>query len=379
MKKRIITIVIDSLGIGELPDADKYGDIGSNTLQTLIENDLKLTWLPKLGLYNAGGFPYKGDIIGKYAKLNEQSQGKDSTVGHWEIAGAVTNEALPLYPEGFPAEIVGKLESAFHRKILGNISASGTEIIEQLGPEHVITGYPIVYTSGDSVLQIAAHEEIIPLEEQYELCLKARKIMKDEHAVGRIVARPFVGSKGRYQRTANRKDFSLEPPRNILDLLREGGINTVSIGKISDIFNERSIQRIVHTKNNHDGMKALFKVLDDEKDGFIFVNLVDTDQLYGHRRDIEGYVNAVQEIDQFVGELLPVLMADDLLIITGDHGNDPGFSGTDHTREYTPVLIFDPEDKTGEELGTRETFADIAATIAKNFRIPYDLAGKSLL
>ncbi|MFR3687132.1 MAG: phosphopentomutase [Enterococcus sp.] len=379
MKKRVITIVIDSLGIGELPDAEKYGDIGSNTLKTLIENDLKLTWLPKLGLYNAGGFPYKGDIIGKYAKLNEQSQGKDSTVGHWEIAGAVTNEALPLYPEGFPTEIVGKLESAFHRKILGNISASGTEIIEQLGPEHVITGYPIVYTSGDSVLQIAAHEEIIPLEEQYELCLKARKIMKDEHAVGRIVARPFVGSKGRYQRTANRKDFSLDPPRNILDLLREGGINTVSIGKISDIFNERSIQRIVHTKNNHDGMKALFKILDDEKDGFIFVNLVDTDQLYGHRRDIEGYVNAVQEIDQFVGDLLPVLTADDLLIITGDHGNDPGFSGTDHTREYTPVLIFDPEDKTGEELGKRETFADIAATIAKNFRIPYDLAGKSLL
>ncbi len=379
MKKRVVVTVIDGFGVGSLPDAASYGDVGSNTLKTIYDAGIQLELLPKLGLYTAAGLPYDGNLIGSSAKQTEASAGKDTPVGHWEICGAITHAPLPTYPNGFPDDVIKKLEVAFGTKVIGNVAESGTEIISRLGDEHCQTGYPIVYTSADSVLQIAAHEAIVPLSKLYQFCKFARDIMTDQHAVGRIVARPFHGEAGNYQRTANRHDYALSPPHNLLDILMEADIETVGIGKISDIFSGRGISKGIATKGNTDGLKKQEEELKKLDKGFIFTNLVDTDMLYGHRNDIKGYKQCVEEVDRELSKLTKLMTKDDLLIVTGDHGCDPGYPGTDHTREYTPALIYDPANEAGRYLGVTDTFACIAATVAEALGVDYNLCGKSLL
>jgi phosphopentomutase len=370
MINRIILIVLDSLGVGELPDAHLYGDEGSNTLVNLAKKvgGLKIPNLQKLGLGNivhVTGVDKQIVSQGAYAKMAQKSAGKDTTTGHWELAGQIIDKPFPTYPDGFPKEVIDKFTQSIGRGILGNKVASGTEIIKEFGNEHMKTAKPIVYTSADSVFQIAAHEEIIPLEKLYEFCKIARNILKTPHGVGRVIARPFIGEPGSFQRTTNRKDFSLEPPYpTILDLLVEKGYEVCGVGKIKDIFAGRGLTKYFPTENNQDGMSKTIQELDNIAHGMIFTNLVDFDMKYGHRNDAFGYANALEEFDKKLTYLLDKLKKNDILMITADHGCDPTTCSTDHSREYVPLLIYGNKVKNGVNLGVRETFSDVAATIA---------------
>lgn len=380
------TIILDGVGIGELPDADKYGDQGSNTLGNMADllGGLDLPNLQNFGLGNIeeiNGVPAAKKPLAFFGKMKEVSKGKDSTSGHWEIAGLKLDFDFPYYPNGFPKELIDKFISKCDLKgILGNKPASGTAIIEELGDEHVKTGFPIIYTSADSVFQIAAHEEIIPLDRLYEICKIAREeILINEHAVGRIIARPFIGKSGNYERTTNRKDFSLNPPANtILDFLQQNKIQTVGIGKINDLFNYKGIDVAEKTKTNTEGMSKLFDYSKKVSNSFVFANLVDFDVYFGHRNDPEGFHKALKEFDNWLPNFSESLDSSDALLITADHGNDPTTPSTDHSREYVPILFYRKNIR-GINLGTRETFSDAAQTIAHYFRINNDLEGKSFL
>ena len=381
--KRIFLIVLDSFGIGAEPDANEFGDADTvNTLKSVMTSDkLNIPNLKKLGLFNIDGVE-DGEKVAEpeasFARLQEASKGKDTTIGHWEIAGIVSDTPLPTYPEGFPKDVIEKLEAAFGRKVICNKPYSGTQVIHDYGKEHMETGALIVYTSADSVLQIAAHEAVVPVEQLYEYCKEARKIMCGEHSVGRIIARPFIGEFPNFERTPRRHDYSMEPPGDtILDLLKVAGNSVVSIGKINDIFAGRGISRHMAITSNEDGMEKAIAELDRNYYGLCFVNLVDFDMKYGHRRDVDGYAAALTRFDEQLGEFLPKMKRGDVLIITADHGCDPRGAGTDHTREYVPMMIYGEGIKKGVDLGTRHSFADIAATVSKIMRIPYATKGQS--
>ncbi|NYE58676.1 phosphopentomutase [Carboxydothermus ferrireducens] len=371
--KRVVLIVLDSVGIGELPDAHLYGDEGSNTLANTAKKvgGFELPNLEKLGLGKIHSIlGLKGDIkaLGAYGKMGEKSPGKDTTTGHWEICGLILEKPFPVYPNGFPEDLIKRFEEAIGRKTLGNKPASGTAIIEELGEEHMRTGYPIVYTSADSVFQIAAHEEIIPLEELYKMCKIARGLLTGEHAVGRVIARPFTGTPGNFKRTANRHDYSLEPTgKTVLDKLVEQGYEVLGVGKIYDIFAGRGLTWHESTKNNEDGLVKTVNLLYKDFTGLLFTNLVDFDMVYGHRNNAEGYYEALKQFDSYLPKIMEKLREDDLLIITADHGCDPTTPSTDHSREYVPLLVYGHSIKEDVNLGTRETFADVAATLEEIF------------
>lgn len=383
--KRAIIIVLDSVGMGELPDAEKYGDKGSNTLGNIASSlkNFSLPNLEKLGLGNIDnivGIKKTANPEGCYGRMAEKSAGKDTTTGHWEIAGIILDKPFPVYPNGFPKDIIAAFESAINTKVIGNIAASGTEIIKMLGDQHVKTGCPIVYTSADSVFQIAAHEEVISVESLYEMCRIARRILTGEHAVGRVIARPFIGTSGNYKRTDRRRDFSLAPlGKTILDYVMEKGLQVKAVGKIEDIFSKQGITHAVHTHNNMDGVDKTLEYLAEDFDGILFTNLVDFDMLYGHRNDIKGYADALIDFDNRLPEILAALKEDDLLIITADHGCDPSTDSTDHSREYVPLIVYGKKFKEDVNLGTRSSFSDIAATIAEYFNITADLPGSSFI
>ncbi len=382
LKKRIFLIMLDSFGIGEAKDAKEFGDEGSSTLKSIMSSDkFDIPNMKKLGLLNIDGLGVEGStekITGAYAKLSEQSKGKDTTTGHWEIAGIISKNPMPTYPEGFHKEIIDEFSRLTGRGVLCNKPYSGTEVIRDYGKEHVDTGKLIVYTSADSVFQIAAHEEVVPVEELYKYCEIARKLLKGEHAVGRVIARPFIGSEGSYERTANRHDFSLEPTSDtILDVLHRNNLETYAVGKIYDIFAQRGISNHVRTKNNAEGMQRTLEALDMDFNGLCFVNLVDCDMIYGHRRDIDGYANAISEFDRFLSTFIPKMKEEDILMISADHGCDPGFRGTDHTREYVPFLAYGKSVKQGANLGIRESFADVAKTILDIYDLENTVNGVS--
>jgi len=382
MGKRVFLIVLDSAGVGEAPDAEKFDDVGCDTFGTCVRSGrLCVPNMTALGLYNLEGTSFRDEqdgVIGCYAKMTEKSAGKDTTVGHWEIAGVVSEKPMPTYPNGFPQEIIEEFERQTGRGTLCNLPYSGTEVIKTYGKEHVETGKLIVYTSADSVFQIAAHEEIVPLEELYDDCKKARTILKGEHGVGRVIARPFVGKYPDYQRTVNRHDFSLIPPRpTILDVMKEKGYAVIGVGKINDIFAGSGITETYPNEGNTKNMERTLALTEQDFEGLCFVNLVDFDMIYGHRNDIEGYVNALNEVDIQIGMLMEKMREDDILIITADHGCDPGFKGTDHSREYTPCLCYGKSLKQDVNLGIRNSFADIAETIADIFQIEYRGDGRS--
>ncbi|NLB53442.1 MAG: phosphopentomutase [Syntrophomonadaceae bacterium] len=383
MKRRSILLILDSLGVGCTTDSCLYGDEGSNTLTNIAAavGSLNLPNLQQLGLGNivdVKGVPSVLNPLSCFGKMNEKSPGKDTTTGHWEMTGIILSQPFPVYPKGFPPDIISSFEEAIGRKALGNKTASGTVIIEELGREHIKTGYPIVYTSADSVFQIAAHEEIIPLQELYEMCKKARSLLVDEHGVGRVIARPFIGNPGTFKRTANRHDFSLEPPINLLDLIIEANQKVIGVGKIKDIFAGRGVSDSYPTEGNDDGIDKILSIMEEEFNGLIFANLIDFDQLYGHRNDPAGYALALERFDRRLPQIIDRLEDDDLFIITADHGCDPTTDSTDHSREYVPLLVFGKNFKQGVSLGIRETFADVGATIANHLNIKdYDLAGKS--
>ncbi|HZJ58194.1 MAG TPA: phosphopentomutase [Clostridia bacterium] len=383
--KRAIVIVMDSVGMGALPDAEKYGDEGSNTLGNIamqIKN-FRLPNLEKLGLGNIDGMvgleAYK-DPVGCFGRMGEKSAGKDTTTGHWELMGIILQEPFPTYPNGFPEGVIRDFERAIGSPILGNIPASGTQIIEKLGAEHLETGYPIVYTSADSVFQIAAHEKIISVERLYEICTIARQILTHGHAVGRVIARPFEGELGRFKRTDRRRDFSLDPIHDtVLDNAKKDGLKVKTVGKIIDIFNGRGITHSVHTHDNMDGIDKTIDYIKEDFSGIIFTNLIDFDMLYGHRNDVTGYARALSMLDARIPEIIGALKEDDILIITADHGCDPTFPGTDHTREYVPLLLYGKTLKQGINLGTRDTFADVGASIAEYLEIEGSKEGTSLM
>ena len=368
--KRVFLIVLDSVGIGELPDADKFGDKGSNTLKAISSHPLfACKNLKKLGLFNIDTVDgEKQDRpLGSFARMSEQSMGKDTTVGHWEIAGLISQKPLPTYPNGFDKEIIDEFEQLTGRKVLCNKPYSGTEVLKDYGEEHIKTGNLIVYTSADSVFQIAAHEDIVPLEQLYEYCKIARKMLVGKNGVGRVIARPFIG-KYPFERTANRHDFSLEPASDtMLDVLKNAGLDVISVGKINDIFAGKGVTESNLTKSNADGMEKTLAILERDFNGLCFVNLVDFDSKYGHRNDIEGYAKAIAEFDGYLGKFLEKMQDSDALIITADHGCDPSTASTDHSREYTPMLIYGKGIKSGINLGTRSTFADIGATVCEIF------------
>lgn len=379
--KRITIIVLDSVGAGALPDADKYGDMGANTLGNISRKAaIKLPNLAKLGLGNLMelvGIPPVKWPKAAFGKMAELSRGKDTTTGHWEISGVILEQPFPTFPEGFPEEIIKPFQEAIGRSILGNKVASGTEIIKELGPEHIKTGYPIVYTSADSVFQIAAHEEVIPLAELYRYCRIARGLLKGPYNVGRVIARPFIGEPGNFQRTSNRRDFSVKPPHaTLLDIMKEKGYQVIGVGKIEDIFSGQGLTQAVHTKNNMDGVDQTIKFLQQQSTGLIFTNLVEFDSTYGHRNDISGYARALEEFDRRLPEITDLISKDQLLVITADHGCDPTTPGTDHTREHVPLLIYGPSVEAGIDLGTRRSFADLGATVADIFGLDIE-AGES--
>ena len=368
--RRVLWIVLDSVGIGAMPDAASYGDEGSDTLGNIARRrKLLLPNLLRMGLGNITrleGLPAVTAPEGEYGKCALASPGKDTTTGHWEMAGIILEKPFPVYPDGFPPEILEPFEKQIQRGILGNKAASGTEIIAELGEEHVRTGKPIVYTSADSVFQVAAHEDVIPLEQLYRICEVAREILGGPNEVGRVIARPFTGVAGHFVRTANRKDFAVPPPQGmLLDQLAAREVPVYAIGKISDIFLGRGISRSVKTKDNMDGMKKTVAALREQADGLVFVNLVDFDQLYGHRNDVEGYAAALEAVDQWLPSI--PLCQDDLLILNADHGCDPTTPSTDHSREYTPLLVYGDHVEKGLNLGTRSTLADVGQTVAANF------------
>jgi phosphopentomutase len=383
MIKRVILVVLDSVGIGELPDAKEYGDEGSNTIKNIYKSiqEFSLPNLEKLGLLNILGMEElkKSEFFtGSVAKCSEKSKGKDTTTGHWEISGLVLDKPFPVYPEGFPADFIEELEKETGRKTMGNYPASGTEIIKVLGREHMETGSLIVYTSADSVFQIAAHEEIVPLEELYEICRTARKLLIGENAVGRVIARPFTGSEGSFTRTGNRRDFSLEPTgETMLDYIKRSSREVFAIGKIEDIFVNRGITKSNHTKNNKEGIEATINAMKENFEGLIFTNLVDFDMVYGHRNDVTGYGNALKYFDEKIPEIIGNLKDEDMLIITADHGCDPTTPSTDHSREYIPLIIFGKSIKSGENLGILDSYACIGKTILDILGIDNDICGTS--
>lgn len=380
MFERIFLVVLDSLGIGNAEDAENFGDKGSNTLKSVMTANPKLPNLTKLGLFNIE----KGELsinnpVGCYGFAKEQSNGKDTTVGHWEIAGVISQNALPTYPNGFPDEVIDEFCKRNNVEILCNLPYSGTEVIKDYGEEHLKTGKPIIYTSADSVFQIAAHEKIIPLEKLYELCRSARAILQGEHSVGRVIARPFLGEVGNFHRTGNRHDYSLEPTGiTMLDKLKENGFDVISVGKINDIFASRGITQSHPTKGNEEGEELLLSLQNKDFKGLCFVNLVDFDSKYGHRNDISGYASALEHFDKTLGRFLDNMRDSDLLIITADHGCDPGTESTDHSRENTPIIAY-ANGIVGENLGSFESFACIAKTICENFNISEDYVSRSFL
>ena len=394
---RVIVIVLDSVGIGELPDASAYGDEGSNTLGNIARVvPLRIPALRSLGLGNVAAIgPPISEPRGAYGRMAEASPGKDSVTGHWEMMGVVLERAFPTFPHGFPSDVITEFERRIGRGTLGNVVASGTEIIERLGAEHMRTAKPIVYTSADSVFQIAAHEDVIPLQEQCRICEVAFDLVCRGMGVGRVIARPFIGAPGSFRRTANRHDYALEPTsETLLDRLTSRGIQVVSIGKINDLFAGRGIAHATHTSSDAEGMERLVETMDHVENGFVFVNLVDFDTMYGHRNDVAGYAANLERFDEALARLLPKLRATDLLIVTADHGNDPTTPSTDHSREYVPVMIVGgsgggpaeagpyeggPYVRRGIDIGTRRTFADLGQTLAANFDVGPLAHGTSFL
>lgn len=381
---RITLIVLDGAGIGAMPDAPEWGDAGSDTFGHICDSrQLKLPNLQNLGLGNIrplAGISAISNPRGGYGKCALKSNGKDTTTGHWEMAGIILERAFPTYPRGFPQAVIDEFIARTHVPgILGNVAASGTEIIKELGEEHVKTHKPIVYTSADSVFQIAAHEEVIPLDRLYEICETARDMLRGEHEVGRVIARPFLGEPGSFYRTENRHDYAVPPPReNLLPLLSENSLDVVSIGKIASIYDSTGVTQDLTAKNNQQSMDQTVAALRDDTRGLIFSNFVDFDMLYGHRRDTEGYARALEQFDSRWPEIEAAMRADDLVIITADHGNDPTYPGTDHTREYAPLVVYGKKARPGIDLGTRDSLADIGSTIAENFGFSLK-AGKSFL
>ncbi|NLL59611.1 MAG: phosphopentomutase [Tissierellia bacterium] len=384
MIKRIVLMVLDSVGVGELPDAALYGDEGSNTFKNIYKHatNFSLPNLERLGILNIKGFEdLKGSdtFLGSVAKCSEKSKGKDTTTGHWEIAGLILDKPFPVYPEGFPDDLIREFEKRAGRKVIGNYPASGTEIIKELGKKHMETGDLIVYTSADSVFQIAAHEEVIPLKELYDICRIAREMLRGDHGVGRVIARPFTGAEGNFTRTSNRKDFSLEPYREtMLDFVKNSGREVFAIGKIEDIFANKGITKSKHTATNDEGIKETILAMKEDFSGLIFTNLVDFDMVYGHRNNIRGYADALMSFDMMLPEIIGALKEDDLLIITADHGCDPTTSSTDHSREYIPLIFYGKTIKENNNLGILDTFASIGKTVLDIFEIKNDLEGKSV-
>jgi phosphopentomutase len=371
--RRVIWIVLDSVGIGELPDAADYGDVGRNTLGHIAESrPLVVPNMVELGLANIAPLAHLPPVTrprGAYGKGATRSPGKDTTTGHWEMAGVWLQQAFPVYKHGFPPEIIDVFEKRIGRKTIGNKPASGTEILKELGEEHVRTGKPIVYTSGDSVFQIAAHEDVIPIAGLYRMCEIARELLDGPHRVGRVIARPFTGTPGNFTRTSRRHDYAVDPPKPmLLDVLAEKNVPMFGIGKIHDIYNGRGVAQYVTTKSNTDGMEKITAAVRERSEGLIFANLVDFDMLYGHRKDVEGFAKSLEEFDALLGDFLPRLSRDDLLLITADHGCDPDprWETTDHSREYVPILAYTPAGEAGVNLGTRATLADMGQTIAEN-------------
>ena len=381
--KRIFLIVLDSFGVGAMPDSEAFGDVGVNTLAACAKSDkLHIPNMIAAGLGNLDGvscLPKVSNPTGAVARLAEASMGKDTTIGHWEIAGVISPEPLPTYPEGFPKEVLDAFQQATGRGVLCNRPYSGTDVIRDYGQEHLDTGKWIVYTSADSVFQVAAHEELVPLEELYEACRKARAILRGKHGVGRVIARPFVGNAAEgFRRTSNRHDFSLEPPKQtMLDAISQAGLDCLAVGKIHDIFAGQGDTEHIFNKSNADGMAHTMDYAKRDFTGLCFVNLVDFDMLYGHRRDVDGYANALTEFDQWLGQFLPTLDKEDLVLITADHGCDPAYTATtDHTREYVPLIALGKQVRP-VNLGTRKTYADIAATVTELLGVDYETPGKS--
>ncbi len=387
MNKRIFLVVLDSVGVGELPDAPEYGDEGSHTLYSCSRSPyFSMPNMKKLGLFQIDGVRERFPEIdnselfdGAVARMAEQSKGKDTTTGHWEIAGVISGQPFPTYPEGFPEEIIKTFEARTGRRVICNRPYSGTEVIHDYGREHEETGALIVYTSADSVFQIAAHEEVIPLTQLYRYCETARELLTGKHGVGRVIARPFTGTYPDYKRTGGRHDYSLEPPLTMLDQLKEKGFATLGVGKIYDIFAGRGITDTVRTSDNAEGIEMLLQRTGWDFEGLCFVNLVDFDMVYGHRNDVDGYAKALSYFDERLPGILAGMREEDLLIITADHGCDPGTSSTDHSREYIPLVIYGDQVRKGTNLGTRQTFADIAASVLDYFGIESRIAGTSFL
>lgn len=381
--KRVFLIVLDSCGAGAMPDSERFGDVGVHTLKSCATSDqLSIPNMVRLGMGNIDGQDFLGTVDkpqAAVARLAERSMGKDTTIGHWEIAGVISPEPLPTYPEGFPREVLDEFEQQTGRGILCNLPYSGTDVIRDYGAEQLDTGKWIVYTSADSVFQVAAHEDLIPLEELYDACRKARNILRGKHGVGRVIARPFVGNvKDGFTRTSHRHDFSLEPPaKTLLDAAKEQGLDSIAVGKIFDIFAGQGLTEHVFNQSNADGMAHTDHYAAQNFGGLCFVNLVDFDMVYGHRRNIDGYANALTEFDTWLGNFLPKLREDDVLMITADHGCDPAYTATtDHTREYVPLIVAGPKVKP-VNLGTRRSFADIAATVAELLGVDYQTEGES--
>lgn len=380
---RVIWMVIDSVGIGALPDSEKFGDVNVNTLGNIVKTykDIKIPNMINLGLSNIEGVESLESIsnpIGSFGRAKEVSKGKDTTTGHWEMTGVLVETPFKTYENGFPREIIEEFERKTNRKVIGNKPASGTAILDELGEQQMKTGEVIVYTSADSVFQIAAHEDVIPLDELYKMCEIAREIMMGENAVARIIARPFIGTPGAFERTSNRRDYSLSPFEDtVLDNIKNSNLDVIGVGKIEDIFNKQGITEAIHTKDNMDGVDQTINYMKKDNKGLIFTNLVDFDSKYGHRRDVEGYKNALEEFDARIPEILENMKDDDILIINSDHGNDPTYKGTDHTREYIPILIYGKNVAKGYNLGTRSCFADIGATVADILNVDFPKNGKS--
>ena len=385
MKKRVFLIVLDSFGVGELPDAAEFSDVGSHTLKSCTQSEkLFIPTLKSLGLYNIDGIGcgvLEENPKANFAKMIEKSMGKDTTIGHWEISGIISEKALPTYKDGFPLEIIKQFEQKTGTKIMCNKPYSGTKLLEDYGEEHMQTGNLIVYTSADSVMQIAAHEDIVPIEKLYKYCEIAREILQGEHGVGRVIARPFEGEVGNFKRTTNRHDYSLTPPKEtMLTKLQDEGFSSIGIGKIYDIFAGVGVDQRIPTKSNEEGMQKTIEIAkNNDFEGLCFVNLVDFDMLFGHRNDVDGYANALTEFDVKLAELLEVLREEDILIITADHGCDPKTISTDNSREYIPLLVYGKKLKSAVNLGIRQTFSDIGATILNIFDLKAEISGNSFL
>ncbi len=381
---KVVLLITDSLGVGALPNAAEYGDVGADTFGHILESypDIEIPNLVKLGMGNiegvAGGKLAVENPIGCYGKMDELSKGKDTTTGHWEIAGIKTDVPFKTYPNGFPADFMKAFEAAIGIECLGNYAASGTAIIEELGPEHEATGKPIVYTSADSVFQIAVNIDVVPLERLYEICKIARELLVGDWACGRVIARPYVIKDGQRERTSDRRDYAVTPPSDtVLDFVSQAGLEMYGIGKIGDIFNEKGLTTNIHTVSNMDGVDKTIEALGMDFDGFIFTNLVDFDSKYGHRRDAVGYGKCIEEFDQRLPEIMEALGEDDIMMITADHGNDPAAPGTDHTREYVPVLVYGKNIKQGVNLGIRKSFADVGATVCDILGVKMPEIGES--